>query len=217
MTTPAGSSLLADALEFAVPLHIAEVRQLPFGERHRLALEAAAAIASQGDTLQYGSKTTRFGDGSREMRRHRDHGTARDETCDRCPEGKDSARCCLRRFRDRCGVCLRGQATYSPGEVFNFLARGLALLACQPGGVTWAGLHWCAWPHPRCPNPRATRRPPCCTCAGNCTGGLADGACLACQFCVNGCAAAAGKACCRQQPRAARIPVEGAAMTSTRP
>jgi hypothetical protein len=37
------------------------------------------------------------------------------------------------------------------GEVFNFLARGLAVLACQPGGVTFSGQHWCVHSHPRCP------------------------------------------------------------------
>ena len=29
-------------------------------------------------------------------------------------------------------------------EVFNHLARGLAALAYAPGGVLFAGLHWCA-------------------------------------------------------------------------
>ena len=34
---------------------------------------------------------------------------------------------------------------------FNALARGLAALAYCPGGVTFADLHWCVQPHPRCP------------------------------------------------------------------
>lgn len=34
----------------------------------------------------------------------------------------------------------RGEAA----EVFNHLARALAALAFAPGGVTFAGLHWCA-------------------------------------------------------------------------
>lgn len=34
----------------------------------------------------------------------------------------------------------RGEAA----KVFNHLARGLAALAYQPGGVTYAGQHWCA-------------------------------------------------------------------------
>jgi hypothetical protein len=33
----------------------------------------------------------------------------------------------------------RGEAA----AVFNHLARGLAAAAYQPGGVTWAGQHWC--------------------------------------------------------------------------
>ena len=32
--------------------------------------------------------------------------------------------------------------------VFNHLARGLAALACMPGGVSFAGTHWCV-EHPR--------------------------------------------------------------------
>jgi hypothetical protein len=37
---------------------------------------------------------------------------------------------------------------------FNALARGLALLAYQPGGVDFAGHHWCTTPHEGCPNRR---------------------------------------------------------------
>jgi hypothetical protein len=37
---------------------------------------------------------------------------------------------------------------------FNALARGLAQLADAPGGVTFAGLHWCTSPHEECPNRR---------------------------------------------------------------
>lgn len=33
----------------------------------------------------------------------------------------------------------RGEAA----GVFNHLARGLAALACAPGGVVFAGMHWC--------------------------------------------------------------------------
>lgn len=35
---------------------------------------------------------------------------------------------------------------------FNALARGLAALAHQPGGVTFADLHWCVTAHEGCPN-----------------------------------------------------------------
>lgn len=34
----------------------------------------------------------------------------------------------------------RGEAA----NVFNHVARGLAALAFQPGGITFAGVHWCA-------------------------------------------------------------------------
>jgi hypothetical protein len=39
-------------------------------------------------------------------------------------------------------------------EAFNALARGLAALAYQPGGVKYAGLHWCVEEHPGCPRRR---------------------------------------------------------------
>lgn len=208
--TRADNFLLYEGLRFAVPLHIAEMVDLPFRERCRLAGEAAQVVASQGDTLQYGSKGTSFGDGARQLRQHQAHGDAKDDMCASCEQGRDQARCCLRRFRDKCGVCTRGQVTYSAGEVFNFMARGLALLACQPGGVTFAGMHWCAWPHPRCPNSRTLRKPPCCTCGdGECPAGPGDGYCRGCRFCANGCAAAGGQPCCRTlAPTAERRPDE---------
>jgi hypothetical protein len=34
---------------------------------------------------------------------------------------------------------------------FNALARGLAAAAYQPGGVTFAGRHWCVEAHIACP------------------------------------------------------------------
>lgn len=34
------------------------------------------------------------------------------------------------------------------------LAGGLAIGAMQPGGVTWAGRHWCTTPHVNCVNGR---------------------------------------------------------------
>ena len=39
---------------------------------------------------------------------------------------------------------------------FAAAARGLALLADAPGGVDFAGRHWCVRAHPQCPN--ASRR-----------------------------------------------------------
>lgn len=53
-------------------------------------------------------------------------------------------------FRDR--HSRRGIGT---AGVFDALARGLAAGAWVPGGVTWAGLHWCTQPHDQCP--RRTR------------------------------------------------------------
>ncbi|GAA3762406.1 hypothetical protein HDA32_005824 [Spinactinospora alkalitolerans] len=38
---------------------------------------------------------------------------------------------------------------------FAALARGLAAAALQPGGVTYAGHHFCVRPHRDCPHPKA--------------------------------------------------------------
>ncbi|MFE9099893.1 hypothetical protein [Actinomadura geliboluensis] len=38
-----------------------------------------------------------------------------------------------------------------PAAAFNALVRGLAALAYAEGGVTVAGLHWCAEQHAECP------------------------------------------------------------------
>jgi hypothetical protein len=94
---------------------------------------------------------------------------------------------------------------YSAGEVFSYLAKGLAALACQPGGVTFLGLHWCVRRHPWCPHATG-RRTSCCTCTDDCrlhaatgTAGTATAsACVPdCQFCQNGCPAAdTGEPCC---------------------
>jgi hypothetical protein len=199
---------LVIGMQAAVPLHIMEVRGLPFRERHRLARDAATVVASQGDTLMYGSGTARFGHGTKEQLRHQAHGSAKAEACATCEQGKDSARCCMRRFRDTCRVCLTGQPHYSAGEVFNHLARGVAILACQPGGVTFAGLHWCAYPHPCCPRLHTARRPGCCTCTSGCLlvtpceTPPPDSQCNdGCPFCANGCLAASdGQACCTTTP-----------------
>lgn len=39
-------------------------------------------------------------------------------------------------------------------EALTAAATALALGALQPGGITWAGMHWCTNPHPGCPNRR---------------------------------------------------------------
>jgi len=38
------------------------------------------------------------------------------------------------------------------GRLLTAMAAALAIGACQPGGVTWSGRHWCTTPHPDCPN-----------------------------------------------------------------
>ena len=43
-------------------------------------------------------------------------------------------------------------------RAFNSLARGLAMAAYQPGGVTYLGAHWCTGPHDGCPTPPAPAR-----------------------------------------------------------
>jgi hypothetical protein len=57
-------------------------------------------------------------------------------------------------------VCERGDILQFSGgkkgqtaEAFNALARGLAAGAYVPGGITFAGLHWCVEPHPPIPCP----------------------------------------------------------------
>lgn len=42
----------------------------------------------------------------------------------------------------------RSKTKGETAKAFNSLAQGLAILAYQPGGVTFAGLHWCADLHP---------------------------------------------------------------------
>lgn len=81
--------LLITALEAAVPLHIAIMRD--WTDRHRVdaAYRAADVVAERGDVLMFGGG--------------------------------------------------RGDAA----EAFNWLAKGLAAAAYQPGGVTFAGRHWC--------------------------------------------------------------------------
>ncbi|WP_329242829.1 hypothetical protein OG417_44810 [Actinoallomurus sp. NBC_01490] len=95
---------------------------------------------------------------------------------------------------------------YTPGKrprVLSALARGIAALAYQPGGITTLGIHACAHPHPQCP--ASTTRPPCCTCDPRaCTANLTDGTCTnqaACAWCINGCPAADHPAqlCCSPQ------------------
>jgi hypothetical protein len=125
---------LAETLAFAVPLWVAELRGVPAWRRRLIARQAAAVVAAQGDTLMFGSKA-KFGQGAKEMAEHKGHAR-------RVAAGDKGE------FIRACPVCARGQASYSAGEVFNELAKGLACAAYQPGGVTFGALSWCAG-HPR--------------------------------------------------------------------
>ena len=42
-------------------------------------------------------------------------------------------------------------------QAFNDLARGIAILAYQPGGVDFSGQHWCVDPHPESEHPTCRR------------------------------------------------------------
>lgn len=148
----AGNGVLAATLEVAVPMWLADVRDLPFAERNRIAQEAATVVGSQGDVLQYGGGP-KFGHGAKELAAHRSGPRCKVKDCRCHGDGCTSQKC-------YCHV--RGEPSYSAGEVFNHLARGLAILACQPGGVTYAGQHWCAYSHPRCP--RVPGQSPECSC-----------------------------------------------------
>jgi hypothetical protein len=197
---------LLEVLQAAVPLWILQVRGLPDWERQHLARESASVVASQGDTLMFGSGT-RFGGGTKERLKHEAHRLVKTSECASCPSAPKRITCCGKRFSHGCRVCVRGEPTYSAGEVFNFLARGLAVAACQPGGVTFADLHWCVWPHPYCPRVRTVRRPACCTCTDAC---LLVTACSSppegsectdgCPWCRNGCVASTGQECCTPAP-----------------
>ena len=64
------------------------------------------------------------------------------------------------------GLQFSGHGERSPAgrrattKAFNALARGLAMAAFEPGGVTFAGLHWCTQEHDGCPRPPAPARTP---------------------------------------------------------
>jgi hypothetical protein len=187
------NGVLEESLLAAVPLWMDQYRGLHWGERARIASECAQVVASQGDTLQYGG-SHKFGHGAGEVAAHQAAGRCpgTDCGCAGAPEGKRAERraACTRCANPRCWCQVRGEPTWSAGEVFNFLARGLALLAYEPGGVTWLGLHWCARPRPWCPAEKGRRAPACCTCDARCplAAGV-EGNCPApgCPWCQNGC------------------------------
>lgn len=141
-------SVLETTLQLAVPMWIERFRHLDSEDRWKIAQESADAVASQGDTLMFGGKH-KFGHGGKQMAAHR--------AAPRCPGEGDGCQCASRApgippaFRRKCSRCADprcwcrgpGQPTYSAGEVFNFLARGLAVGAFAPGGITYRGMHWC--------------------------------------------------------------------------
>lgn len=120
---------LAETLALTVPMWMDQFRGLAPEQRQAIASAAARIIAAQGDTLMFGSRTA-FGHGGKELAGHRKHEAGGED-----PTGK-------------CRVCTAGQASYSAGEVFNELAKGLACAAFQPGGTRFGLLSWCA-AHPR--------------------------------------------------------------------
>lgn len=127
------NAVLDETLRLAVPMWVHELRSASAADLARIAAECCDVVAGQGDVLQYGGKR-RFGQGTRERLRHEHAPRCAKKDCS-C-EGEGCA-------ASGCYCHLRGEPSYSAGEVFNYLARGLACLAHAPGGVTFAGLHFC--------------------------------------------------------------------------
>lgn len=134
----ANRELLADTLSFAVPFHMPGAARMTLRERGRIARKAAAAAGHQGDSLMFGTGV-KPGTAAREAERHRLH-AFRVNDANRMEYGRTR------------GICLRGQPSYTAGGLFDLLARGLACAAIEPGGVSFAGRHWCAAPHDGCPH-----------------------------------------------------------------
>ncbi|WP_433259245.1 hypothetical protein ACQPYK_49610 (plasmid) [Streptosporangium sp. CA-135522] len=78
--------------------------------------------------------------------------------------------------------------------VLTSIARGLAIGAYQPGGITVLGIHACVYAHPHCPATPG-ERPSCCTCdPGQCATGTGRACPQECSWCANGCST--DGACC---------------------
>lgn len=76
-------------------------------------------------------------------------------------------------------------------SVLSAIAKGIAIMAYQPGGVTLLGIHACVYSHLGCPGVQTP--PPCCTCGGQGT----------CQgWCEYGCRAGLDPKvkCCQPRP-----------------
>lgn len=141
------NGVLEASLRLAVPMWMDLYRDTPLDRRITLARECGQVVASQGDTLQYGGKR-KFGQGEEEKLRHQQAGRCPGKDCP-CADGhvaghEKRVRDCTRCANLKCYCHVRGEPSYSAGEVFNYLACGLALAAYQPGGVTFGGLRWCA-------------------------------------------------------------------------
>lgn len=134
--------VLADTLALAVPFRVMELRRVPAWERRLLVSRAAAAVANQGDSLMFGSGHA-FGHGTAQLAAHQSGMHARRAVAG----GRDEDE-----LVRTCSVCAGGAPQYSAGEVFSQLVTGLACAAMLPGGVSFAGLHWCTALHEGCPN-----------------------------------------------------------------
>jgi hypothetical protein len=114
-------------LEAAVPLRAMEMSQWPPERRVQEAAAAADLIAHGADVL------------------FRPDGTLPESTAARL-----RAPTVLTLTREQAAAGIKASG-FRPAEIFNAIAKGLAIGALQPGGVTWFGQHWCTAPHGTCP------------------------------------------------------------------
>jgi hypothetical protein len=63
----------------------------------------------------------------------------------------DEAHCLAQVITEKGDVLQYGGQRGEAARTFTALARGLAAAAYQPGGVTFAGRHWCVEAHIACP------------------------------------------------------------------
>lgn len=144
---PANDSLII-TLELAVPLRMLELAGMSEARRERTraswAQESASSVGHQGDALIFGNPTkarrhgrcaTCGGDISQD--REGWYHIAAEGRVLTCPDGRKPK--------------LVGDPEAGTAAAFNALARGLAALAWQPGGVTFMGAHWCALGCDACP------------------------------------------------------------------
>ena len=144
------------ALDAAVPLWMLELARMPRGQRDHdrqvWARQAAGIVASRGDQLMYATKRRRPTTGTclhcgqtiRPDDRYQStwihDGDARGVRCD--PDALAKWR--AKTTAPHGSVAEPVDDGGGTADTFNHLARGLAALAYQPGGVDFAGRHWCA-------------------------------------------------------------------------